>query len=105
MPASKKFRRKNPPQPPAVLEPIVSLYRKSSSFVPRVVELDDAARKAFIAFRRNPGRFADSIFEGDWSIPDRNPERGEIRLVAIVECRDGLWIVGRQGNGIFAARG
>jgi hypothetical protein len=88
-----------------MLKPILASYRQSGSFVPCVVEIDDAVRGAFVAFRRNPGSFSESIFDGEWSIPDRNPERGEIRLVAVVEGRDGLWVVGRQGNGIFAARG
>lgn len=105
MPASKKPQSKSPSQPPAMLEPILAGYRQSGSFVPRVVELDEATRKAFVAFRRNPGRFAETIFEGEWSIPDRNPEVGEIRLVAVVEAREGIWVVGRQGNGIYAARG
>lgn len=88
-----------------MLTPILTEYRQSGSFVPREVELDEATREAFVAFRRNPSRFAESIFEGEWSIPARNPKVGEIRLVAVVETRDGLWVVGRQGNGIYAARG
>jgi hypothetical protein len=87
------------------LEPILAGYRQSGSFVPKVVQLDPMAQSAFVAFRRNPSRFSASIFEGDWSIPTRNPGAGEIRLVAVVETREGIWIVGRQGNGIFAARG
>ena len=105
MPASKKPQSKGLLQPPAILETILAEYRQSGRFVPRVVELDDSARMAFVAFRCNPRRFAESMFEGEWSIPDRNPEIGELRIVAVIEARDGIWLVGRQGNGIFAARG
>ena len=105
MTASKKPQTKSSTQPPAMLDLIRLAYRQSGSFVPRVVELDDVARKTFVAFRRNPGKFVDTMFDGDWSVPGQNPQRGEIRLVAVVESRHGLWIVGRQGHGIFANLG
>jgi hypothetical protein len=88
-----------------MLKTIVAGYRQSRMFVPQVIELDDATRTAFVALRHNPSRFLGSIFVGDWSIPDSNPEVGEIRLVAVVESDDGIWVVGRQRSGIYAARG
>lgn len=105
MHASNKPRSNSLPQSLTVAAPILEAYRQSGKFVPCAVDLDEAACLAFVAFRHNPRRFAESNFDGDWSILDQHPEVGEIRLVAIVESRHRTWLVGRQGSSIFAAPG
>jgi len=103
MSTSKKPHKTRRSHTPAVLEPAILAYRHSGRLVPHVVEIIEADRKAFFAFRRNPARFAESIFDGDWFIPSRHPESGDIRVVAVVEVADGVWVVARQGDGIYAA--
>jgi len=103
MSTSKKPHKRSRFRTPAVLESAILAYRQSGRLVPHVVELIEADRKAFVAFRRNPPRFTESIFDGDWFIPDRHPEPGDIRVVAVVEVGDGVWVVARQGDNIYAA--
>lgn len=51
----------------------------------------------------NPIRFVPEVFTGMWAAPNKHPRPGNYRVLAVVDCADGLArAVIRDGRHLFA---
>lgn len=86
----------------AVLDEILRRAKSGLDFRSAEVSVPANDRKSWIRMRIDPPRFSASMFLGVWSIPNKHPTVGELRILHAIELPDHtVRLIARQGKFLY----
>jgi hypothetical protein len=86
----------------AVLDEILRRAKSGLDFRSAEVAVPANDRKSWIRMRIDPPRFSASMFLGVWSIPNKHPTVGELRILHAIELPDHtVRLIARQGKFLY----
>lgn len=85
------------------LEILLSDHSAGKPFRVREIRIDDSAAFTWVKIASSPKRFVPEVFVGDWAVAGKHPSPGIYRVLALVDCHDGVCrAVVRDGQHLFA---
>jgi len=85
------------------LDELIKNHTMGVALVPLSFEIRDIDSQMWVRLKIDPQRFLPSIFEGDWTMLNKHPSPGSIRIIKSLTGTDGISrLLARQGNHIYA---
>jgi hypothetical protein len=86
----------------AVLDEILRRAKSGLDFRSSEVAVPASDKKSWIRMRIDPPRFSESMFLGVWSVPNKHPEAGELRILNAMQLPDRtMRLIARQGKFLY----
>jgi len=84
------------------IEEILNRVKSNLDFRSAEVEMPTTDRRNWIRMRFDPSHFSTSMFLGVWSVPNKFPKAGSLRILRAMELPDGtLRLIARQGSFLY----
>ena len=85
------------------IEETIEKFVSSGEFRPKEILLELSSCVFLVKMKENPQKFTAYIFDGDWAFPSSHPTPGPIRILRVIECKDGSTrAILRQGASLYA---
>lgn len=82
---------------------VLKRHRTGAPFTVATIDIDAQDVFHWVRLRSDPTQFTASVFDGDWALPDRHPEPGEVRVLRVLDGPDGVSrAIIRQGRHLYA---
>ena len=86
-----------------IADKLIKDHLEKKSFSVTTLELSEATRSLWVRIRVDPNEFRKKMFDGNWSVPEKHPDLGSIRILRILTGNDGITrAIGRQGDFLYA---
>ena len=84
------------------VDSILERFRDGLDFRSMEVDVPKQSLNQWICMRRNPSHFSESMFLGVWSVSNKHPKPGSLRIVRLMEMPDDtVRLIARQGENLF----